>query len=609
MKNPLKSIKFQRFKKSKKTEESDETQQNRKIKKTKPQKTKKKFLARLDSIQLGKPQSLLVFETTGFTLYGALFRSGFSASTTPEAVASSRAIDFATAVAEILEQLGEQSKKKLPKTAVLITPSAASGLIFLPVNPEEPQPRAQMNELVRWEIEPMFARQNGIWFIGALLMGREYITADERKEIAAGAGPDIRFGNEACDLGYATREQVDECLKLQESLALFDDDVASDWVPQSGAGEQGDDDGMFTWYGIGLGESMRKQWVKAFDRQKISLDWVYPQFGLVANTIPDSEREWMLVDIRQEQFAVLRGQAGKLSSMRVESWQDGQVSGESIAELCREEIRSDIQEIYLLSDDRVYEDISAMLGKVLRRDISRISLPEMVVKTESIPGQVLLSVMGAASHALGHSSLNSIPRVGAKPPPPPLWKRKDLYAPVAMALLVMVIICFDLSLRYRTSQNELALEQLDEEYGQKLILKKQTESTASEVRGLQERLAEKHAAIEELEHKKHIMKDVILHRVLLVPALLRAISSAMGNEVLIDSIEEDKGRRAILLTGLALTDSDGQAFANRLNNNLQALNYKVEDVKLYRGLGRLDITGYTLEIIVTPVTNLQESAL
>jgi len=604
MKNPLLSIKSIGFKRFKKAGKLAETNRNPEINKIK-RKNKKKFFARLDAIKLGRPQNLLVFETTGFTLYGALIRSGLSASATPEAMGSSKAVDFSTAIAEVLEQLRTKSKKKLPKTAVLITPSAASGLLFLPVDPEKPQPRAQMGELVRWEIEPMFARQNGIWFIGALLMGRGYITAGQRREIAAGAGPNVRFGAEACQLGYASQEQVDECLNLQENLALFDDDVNSDWVPQTGTEEEGED-GMFTWYGIGFGEAMRKQWVKAFQQHALSLDWIYPQIGLALASIPGSEREWMLVDVRQEQFAVLRGKAGQLSSMRVESLQDGQLDGDSITELCREEIRPDIQDVYLCSDEKAYKPLAAQLSQTLRREIARFSLPEMAADVKTMPKQVLLSVIGAASHALGHTSVNSLPRVIARPPLPPLWKRRELYAPVALVLLVITIICFDVSMRYRTWQNELALAQLDAEYEQKMHIKKQVESTTGEVTAMQREIAAKQTLLAQLEQRKHLLKDVILNRVTLVPGLLRAVSSAMGSEVLIDSIEEEKDRTSFLLTGVALSDTKGQLFVNRLNANLKPWKYKVADVKFHLGRGRREISGYTLEILLTPIKPLPE---
>jgi hypothetical protein len=560
-------------------------------------KNKKKFLDRLDSIKIGRPQSLLVFETTGFTLYGTFFSAGLSASLTQEAAGKSAALDFEIAVAEVLTQLREQTKKKLPKTALIITPSAASGLLYLPVNPEEPRPKEQMNELVRWEIEPLFARQNGIWFLGALLMGRGYINGKQREEIAAGAGPHVRFGNEACERGFVSREQIDECLSLQEKLVLFDDDLVSNWVPQFSESEE---EGMFTWYGVGFGDAMRRQWVKGFRQAGISLRWVYPQIGLASGSIPTGEREWMLVEIRQEQFAVLRGQAGSLSSLRVEPWQDGQIDLDHIAKLCQEELRPDIEDIYLSVSDDFFEEIAAGLGQSLNRAISAVPLSSEKFEHAGIPGQIMASMAGAAAHALGQSAFDVQPRIMAQPPKPPVWKRKELLLPAAVAAVFLVIIGFDASMRYRTWQNGQKLLKLDVEFNQKVLLKNQTEKMAYEVDALQNRLAEKEQLLKKQQAKYSLMKDGIIDRITLVPGLLRAISTAMGDEVLIDTVKEAEDRSGILLKGLTLTDTDGQIFVNRLNIQLKAWNYKVAGVNLNRGKGRVDINGYVLQIKLVP---------
>ena len=573
----------------------------------------KNILERLNNIKVGAPGSLLVFETDGFLLYGVLAHAGVTALEF-EAVGQSRATEFSTAVGEVLEQLRSQVRKRLPKKAALITPSAVVALLDLPVNPEKPRPKAQMSELVRWELEPIFAQQNEIWSIGALLMGRGYIDAAQRREIVtelelrggSGAGRStVRFGEAALDLGFATREQIDECLALQEGLVLFDDEVVSGWSPQ--AVTQEEEREQFSWLAVGVGDAMRKQWVAAFRRHGVFLRWIYPQLGTAFAAVEpvSDERDQMLVDIRQEQFVVARGWPGGLTSLRVASCRDGQANPDECAGLCHEQMRPDINKVHLAVADKLYEMISSGVERRVEREITAVPLPgKMPAATEQTPKQILASLAGAAAHALGHGDANTLPRVEAQPPKPPLYKRKELWPYAAAGVVLLAVSGFDLSLRYETWQNRQELARLDDEYKDKLRLKKLTESTASEAKNLQQQEVDKQALLEKTRHETRILGEVIMRRQSLVPGLLRAVGDAASDEVLLDSIEEGARQSGFHLVGWSLTDTGGQLFLNRLNKTLIPWNYRVSDAQIRSGEGRLGIQGYTLDIWLSPVNGV-----
>ncbi|MCG8428270.1 MAG: hypothetical protein MI754_13025 [Chromatiales bacterium] len=574
---------------------------------------KSNFLARLSNIKMGAPGSQLVFETDGFTLFGALAHAGV-ASLELEAVAASGAVEFSTAVGEVLTQLKAQTKKKLPKKAVLVTPSAIITLLELPVDPAKPRTKAQMSELVRWELEPLFAQQNEIWSIGALLMGRGYLSAEQRRAIVAEmelrAGPGsgrstVRFGEVALDLGYINREQIDECLALQEKLVLFDDEVISGWAPQQVQSDEERE--QFYWLAAGVGDGMRKQWVNAFRKHGIFLRWIYPQLGSAFGMLDSAgDRDHMLVDIRQEQFAVLRGRPGSLVALRIEACRDGQASPDDCSGLCHEQMRPDIETVHLAVADALYEQVSQGLSRRLERDVSQVPVPEKRAEpANAFPQSVLASLAGAAAHTLGHVHTHALPRVEAQPPKPPVWKRKELWPYAAAAVVLMGTVGFDLHIRYKVWQNEQRLAQLDAEYEEKLQVKKQAESTASEVKILETKLAEKQSQVERLHQTLYVLDEVILQRQDLVPGILRAISEAVGDEILLDIVEEAENQAGFHLVGWALTDTGGQLFLNRLNKTLSRWNYRVSDTQVRSGRGRLAAQGYNLEVWLTPVSSVE----
>ena len=57
----------------------------------------------------------------------------------------------------------------MPKTVALVSANAVNAIVDLPVTPDKSRPKAQMNEMVRWELEPHMAQQNELWMIGAIV--------------------------------------------------------------------------------------------------------------------------------------------------------------------------------------------------------------------------------------------------------------------------------------------------------------------------------------------------------------------------------------------------------------------------------------------------------
>lgn len=569
---------------------------------------KQSIISRLNHIQVGAPNHLLVFETDGFTLYGGLAHTGITALEF-RALGQSQALDFATAVGEVLEQLRGNSNKRLPTKAVLITPTAASALLELPVNPEKPRPDAQMSELVRWELEPLFAQQNEIWVMGALLMGRGYIDAAQRRQIAVqqladreghspGSAATVRFGEVAQDLGYVSGKQIEECLALQEKLVLFDDEVACGWVSQVVSDEEPPE--QFPWLAAGVGEGMRKQWAAAFRRQGVFLRWIYPQPGAAFGALaPDSDREQILVDIRQEQFAVLRGRPGGLASLRIERCPDGLIGADDVAGICQEQMRPDIERVHLAVADGLFEQFSPALAQRLEREIVPPPLPGNLPDAK-LPQQVLASMAGVATHYFGHCDAKAAPRVVAQPPKLAIWKRRELW-PYAAGLAVLIGIAgHEAFMRIETWQNQKELAALEQEFEQKLASKKRTQGNAAEIARLTKQIDDKTASLQKKRVQLHTLKELVLERQALVPGLLRALAESMGDEVLLDVVEEGAQQSGFHLVGWALTDTAGQLFLSRLNKALDPWGYKVLETQVRSGEGRLGVRGSTLEVWVSP---------
>jgi hypothetical protein len=103
-------------------------------------------------VPFSAPSELLVFETDGFSLRAAVIKN---AGKSPQVVftANSSFADMAEAVKEIAEQLKQNGFKG--GKAILLSPAVLSTLVELPINPKKSRPIPQMQELIRWEVEPL----------------------------------------------------------------------------------------------------------------------------------------------------------------------------------------------------------------------------------------------------------------------------------------------------------------------------------------------------------------------------------------------------------------------------------------------------------------------
>lgn len=563
------------------------------LKRAKPGKARGLSVLRgVTRLKLAKPGRLLVFESTGTALYGVLAKCSISSSFTVSAPVESPTTDFATAVGEVLERLRDRTGKRLPKRAVLVTPSAAGELLPLPVNPKKPRPRAQMGEMVRWELEELSARQHDIWTLGALLMGRGYISAEQRREaeLAAMTGQRALSGGAYGEI--VTGEQIDECLALQEHLTGMDDELVTGWTPASGAEEEG----RFIWYTAGMGDGVRDKWAQAFRKNGLFLAWIYPQLGAALPLIDPATGGWLLIDIRQEQFGLFHGDHGILNSLAIKSCRFGKAEPEAVTEAVREFIRPDTRAIYLSAPPDLAASLSAELGRGLSSKEFNLC-PVLEAGTEgNCPAAVLASLHGAARHGLQLCRQSLLVRIAAQDPKAPGWKRREVWPWVALLLLAVSIGGIETYLRVQTRKNSWALELMDIEYNRKMKIKAEAGAIAAEAKRLEEVLAEKERELKERERLRNILDNVIRYRQELVPGILQALGEAIGDEVVIDLLEENADRSGFNLEGWALKDTEGQLFGSRLNDALGPWKYKVEDLKLTRGKGRLDMDGFILKL-------------
>lgn len=578
----LKNIKF------KKPERKEKKQTLKK-----PNKTKQ-------GVEFHIPSKVLVFETTGTTLYGMIASCGATSGLAMVGPVSSTKSEFAESIAHVVAQLKELSgKKNLPKKAVVITPSAAGELLNLPVDPDKPRLKAQMAEMVRWELEELFVQQGDIWSLGSLIAGKGYITSEQRFDIESAEG---RPSNSAAFEQLISNDQLDDCLSLQENLTGQDEELVTGWCPQ------GKEDGVegFTWFGAGIGQGIRKLWVDAFSKNKLSLSWIYPQLGTASPIIGSIYEKWLLVDLRQEQIGFTQGQGNRIYSTEFRMNNFGMIDSTVVLQTIKQILHHDTEKIFISGPAALVESLLPEVQQELEMRKVMVQAVEPDEYDVDLPINIQNSMRGVARHILKICKGSLLVRIEGREPKPPVWKRKELYPLAAMVILVCGFAGFDTYIRNKTADNEWALELLDIEYKKKKMIKQQAAEVNREAQVLEEQLASKKGELAEQVRLRNILDNVIQYRQDLIPGILESVGMSVNSSVVVDMLEEHEDRSGFYLQAWSLEDTEGQLFVNRLNENLAPWHYEIENMQLERGKGRLAVEGFVLKIWIKKLTEKED---
>jgi hypothetical protein len=559
--------------------------------------------SRFPALGLGRPSRTLVFETTGCALYGLVATRGRAADPEFSPVAVSREVDFEKAVAEVRERLAAATGRRLPKTAVLVTPSAVGTLTSLPVSPQKPRPREQMKELVRWELQDLFARQDLAWSLGALLVGRGYLTPDERAELEA----DGNRGGAELYAGMATRAQLDECRALQEALlsgeGAEEDDIAAAWVAQAAAEETG----PFTWHVAGIGDALRRRWVRAFKKNGISCSVIYPQLGAaipLAGAGAGDDEGWLLADVRQEQFGMFHGEGGRLVSAATKACAGGVFDPLAAAEAARRPLRSGVRKVYCAAEDGQADALRAALedadpgGTV--EFIRFLHAPGLGADGGGCPVAVFASLRGAAMRALaGRAKTAAAPAgISASPPRPPAWKDRNLWPWAAIALLALGFAGLDTWMRSEAKRLDWEKEKLDIERDRRQRVIRETQGVNAESRRLAAELAAVEAELRMEQSLREFRDTVVAERLDFAPEALKTIAEAVTDDIVLTKIEEGDNGAGFALSGNAARDTAGLQFSKRLTDAFAPWGYRVDDMQIDRTGATGQVGGFSFRLLL-----------
>lgn len=609
------------------------------------------------------PSSLLVCETDGFSLRGAvLARSGSGIAVVH--AAQSRAAGMEEAVAELVGRL--KSAGWRGGRAVLLTPGVVPALLELPVDPKKPRPVEQMEDLVRWEMEPMLMQHTTLWSVGRILVGLGYLTEEQARAVIdmqqgrgkpGGAEADLeiysfkRFGDLAIELGYIERKQLDECLVRQEWLKTEGEDIACGWAAQGNPAHE-ENPGSHRWLGCAVSRALMQRWVAVFSRQGVRLQGLYPLAGCAATMLGEGETSRLLLEshagvvtatsvdagavtafhMQQEPlWLLLESHAGLVTATNLHSgsitgfhMQQASLSGP--LEACLEAYHAltppEPETIWLAAVKEEAGDLPAQLEQVLGREVR--ALPGSAPPEAA--GQTTPGMLGAARHALRLPGLNRCCDVPADGPRKPAWQRLEVRAVAASLLLLLCLGAAEIALQVRMELAAAKKARVDKEAATLDTAVAGIKGEIDRVKKQQEALQAKRDELARTEARIRFFGEELPERAAFLQSLLSALEQSVTEEVVIDHIEEipvSKTARPViaavgtptalttagnigasggfLLGAWALNETAAQQFVQRIKNAMQPWGMVVQEVSVIAQAGRLGLQGNAVRLrIVKP---------
>lgn len=577
------------------------------------------LLEKLAALRPTKP--LLVCETDGFTLRAALLARTKGEIQVLHA-AQSRQGDMAKALTEVVATLEKQGWQAGGQ-ALLLTPDVVTALLELPADPKKPKPLTQMEELVRWEMEPLLLQQGSVWSVGSILVGLGYLNEGQAREIIKEQqlrsrtpvqrlehldfNPNVleaknqfkRFGDLAVELGYITPAQLDDCLARQGHLKADDDEYLFGWAAQS-AGERQDEQDTFAWLASGVSKRVLRQWVELFAAYGIRLDALYPLAGCAVahlETLADGD---VLLDANAGMVAAMKFHGSRMVMLNN---RHSVMTG--TLETCLEAWEllqpSEIGDFWLAASgadsDKLLESLEAVLDRKLK------ALPNLDNgKANGDAMTIGASMLGAALHTwrmTGHRFCCEVLTVG---PQPPFWKRREVRLGAAGITAVLLILAAEVSLQVSQYLQETETGRLTAKLKQATQAAAKAQAEVDATKKVGEELASQTSKRDALQMQLDMVHVTLPERAALVHGLLEDLDRMTPDDVVLESIQETSGD-GFRITAWALSDSAAQRYVKSFADTVRRWNQRVVDVTVDTQQGRLGLTGYSLHfrVFASPV--------
>lgn len=527
-------------------------------------------------------------------------------------VAHSDALDFTTAVAEVVTQVRQQGW--VGKHALLLTPAVLQSLIDLPIPPKNKLASQQITDQVRWELEPLLAQHHSTYSsIGRILVAHGYITEEQVDDVLSqqnhyAGGVDMRsakefsnkrFGEIVVELGYLEQGQLNKCLVKQAWLLASGDAVQCGWSAQGKSQNVEMGATQYQWLASAVNQSLLRQWQAAFSAQNVKLEALYP---LSANAVgmialeDKSKKHQLMIEIHDH---LLTGQhliGQQLCQLHTLPNKPGQTL-DSCNEIYQLLANSEIDTIWLADSSSRNE----MEASQLLKNLSQVLMQP--VKSVDKPSETISAgTLGVARHFMNMQGSSAIAGVPVEEPLPPLLQRTEIRAMLASMGLLLGLGAAELFLQVRHSLIDYENEKISVDLKKIETAISRVQVKADTVKKLKEEIKNNQEDKKEISAALDLLSKDLPKRNQTVHGFLNELGKAVSDDVVIDRIAEDPVF-GFAVSAWALNEKSAQEFINLFQLAVHPLGFRLKDITVASQTGRLGLLGYSINFNATMLTD------
>ena len=547
---------------------------------------------------------LLVFMSDGFGLLATIVDKqddeiGIVAS------ARSSITEPVAALAEVLGRLSV-SYGKLPKESVLIHAHAIPSILELAIDNIDQIKQDKLQELIRWEMESIFAdllpRDN----LGWLMIGLGYVAEAQRDALviklseANSEGLDnnkkLRFGDLAISEGLINRNQLETCLKVQDQLQLQDQRIKCGWSRIQINEEM-------RMLSTAVSNSTHTQWVNALTEVskkgavgKTELKSIYPYIGSAALKFPGiyANNKTHILELHRAYLALNTYQSGVIVDSLVlacsgDTPQVGDI--ESLLNSADVPEGTDVYVVVTHSDRtelrEALDENPTFYFKHLEREIM---LPANI--SGDVSSSEAMMILGSTFNYLTRNNQMLVAVQGVEPPPP-IYRRKEAHFAASVIIFSLIIGAMEgyMAWQIKKADDKLTKVENDVDIQQKI------KRDLSKSKKLEVSIKKLEQDFEALGQLKKLMDTVLVNRNQFMDELLDMIVLNMNDNLLIDSIRE-RSWNVFEIQGWSLDQASVQYFSQGLTRDL--LTWDMEITENPSELARDDtgFTGYSFRFVI-----------
>jgi hypothetical protein len=454
-----------------------------------------------------------------------------------------------------------------------------------------------MQELVRWELEPLLMQHTIIWSVGRILVGLGYLEETQAREILARqqgkqsksnqneAANKLemyslkRFGDVAIEQGYITREQLDEALTKQAWLRMEGDDIACGW---QAIAIEADAQGPYPWLASGVNKGLLKQWEAAFSAQRITLEHFFPVAGCAAANLSRNEPAIVLETGGGQVVGMRLGAKGLESIVTHESALNGAM--EACLETYHGLTPPDPESLWLAIGDGGDAGLPKALSDVVGREARLLKSG-----VTGIAEAVTSGMAGAARHVLALSGGNHCCAVLTRGPKASITSTPKFRLVAGAALIFAGLLLAEGILQVRQSMANTTAERVNKQAGE-------LDAAVNRVQALikqQDDIKAKRAEVKKAEQRADFYTEELPRRATMVRTLLDTLERTANDSVVLERIAEEQ-KKGMQVTAWALSDTAAQQFALSLKRGLEPLGLALVEMRVTEKNGRLSLPGYAV---------------